>query len=116
VDATKIDNALANLPELKKMFSASSLTDPAADGFGKRFRVLTAAMLASDGMLTTRADGLGAALARNQKDQEHFNDRLATTEKRLRAQYTALDATMAKLNGVNSYVTQQIAQYNKNTA
>ena len=115
VDATKIGNALANLPELKKMFSSASLTDPTADGFGKRFRVLTAAMLASDGSLTTRTDGLSAALTRNQKDQAHFNDRLTATEKRLRAQYTALDATMAKLNGVSSYVTQQIAQYNRSS-
>ncbi|MEO7338812.1 MAG: flagellar filament capping protein FliD [Caldimonas sp.] len=115
VDDTKIGNALANLPELKKMFSSSSITDPTLDGFGKRFRVLTAAMLASDGTLASRADGLNSNLDRNHHNQDSFNDRLAATEKRLRAQYTALDATMAKLNGVSGYVTQQIAQYNKNT-
>ena len=115
VNATKLDNALANLPELKKMFSASNSTDPSADGFAKRFKVLTNAMLATTGTLVTRTDGLSAALTRNQKDQDNFNNRLAATEKRLRSQYTALDATMAKLNSVNSYVTQQIAQYNKST-
>ena len=31
----------------------------------------------------------------------------------MRAQYTALDATMARLNGTSSYVTQQIAAYNR---
>ena len=30
-------------------------------------------------------------------------------EKRLRAQYTALDKQMASLNSLSSYVTQQIA-------
>ena len=40
------------------------------DGFGKRFRVIADAMLGIDGALTTRTDGLGQQLQRNQKDQD----------------------------------------------
>jgi flagellar hook-associated protein 2 len=112
VNTTKLDNALANLPELKKLFANSSPGDATADGFGKRFRAVTDALLASDGALTTRTEGLGQRLQRNQKDQDSLNLRLAATEKRMRAQYTALDATMAKLNSVSNYVTQQINAYN----
>jgi flagellar capping protein FliD len=35
--------------------------------------------------------------------------RLEQTEKRLRAQYEALDQMMAKLNGTSSYVSQMIS-------
>ena len=112
VNATKIDNALANVTELKKLFSNSNLTDPTQDGFAKRFRVMTDAMLAADGSLSTRTDGLAQRLTKNQKDQDALSVRLAATEKRMRAQYTALDATMAKLNGVSSFVTQQINAFN----
>ena len=113
VNATRLDNALANLPELRKSFSNSSLTDPTLDGFAKRFRVVTDSMLAGDGALATRTDGLGQQLQRNQKNQDTLTLRLSGIEKRMRAQYTALDATMARLNGTSSYVTQQIAAYNQ---
>jgi len=116
VNATKLDNALANLPELKKMFSNSSPSDPTSDGFAKRFRVVTDGMLAIDGTLTTRTDGLGQELQRNQKDQDSLNVRLADIEKRMRAQYTALDATMAKLTSISSFVTQQINAYNASSS
>ena len=115
VNATKLDNALANLPELKKAFSNSSLSDPTLDGFAKRFRVVTDTILASDGALATRSDGLGQQLQRNQKNQDALSLRLGGIEKRMRAQYTALDAKMAQLNGTSSYVTQQINAFNANS-
>ena len=115
VNATRLDSALANLPELKKAFSNSSLVDPTLDGFAKRFRVVTDAILASDGSLATRTDGLGQQLQRNQKNQDSLTLRLSGIEKRMRAQYTALDARMAQLNGTSSYVTQQINAYNANS-
>ena len=39
--------------------------------------------------------------------------RLAQTQKRLEAQYSALDAKLGSLNGLSSYVTAQVAQWNK---
>ena len=112
VNAGKLDSALANLTELKKAFSNSNVLDATKDGFAKRFRVATDTMLAGDGSLTTRTDGLGQQLQRNQKDQDTLTLRLAGIEKRMRAQYTALDTTMARLNGTSSYVTQMIAANN----
>ena len=111
VNASKLDSALANLGELRKAFSSSSAIDPTQDGFAKRFRVVTGAMLGIEGSLSTRADGMAKALTRNQRDQDTLNVRLTGIEARLRAQYTALDATMAKLNSSSSYITQQLASY-----
>jgi flagellar hook-associated protein 2 len=112
VNATKLANALGNLAEVKKLFANSDLLDASKDGFGKRFRVITDAMLGVDGALTTKTDGLGKQLDRNQKDQDALQVRLDAIEKRMRAQYTALDATMAVLNSKSNYITQQIAAFN----
>ena len=116
VNDTKVTNALANVGELKKMFSNADLVDPTADGFAKRFKVVTTGLLGSSGSVTTRTAGLADELTKNQKDQDSLSLRLAGIEKRMRAQYTALDATMAKLNSTSSFVTQQIAAYNKSPA
>jgi len=42
-----------------------------------------------------------------------MQNRLDQTQKRITAQYTALDAQLGQLNGLSSYVTQQVAQWNK---
>jgi flagellar hook-associated protein 2 len=113
VNGTKLDNALANPTELKKLFANTDLVVPANNGLGQQFKALADSMLSIDGSLTTRSDGLRTRLDQNSKQQDRLTDRIAQTEKRLRAQYTALDTQLANLNGLSSYVTQQIAQYNK---
>ncbi|MEO8312446.1 MAG: flagellar filament capping protein FliD [Caldimonas sp.] len=116
VNDSKLANALGNVAELKKMFSNSNLLDPSQDGFGKRFRAVADSMLGIDGALTTKTDSLGKQLQRNQNDQTALQTRLDGIEKRMRAQYTALDATMAVLNSKSSYITQQIAAFNANSS
>ena len=116
VNDTKLGSALGNLAELKKMFANSNPADPTQDGFAKRFRVATDLMLGVDGAVTTRTDGLNQQLQRNEKDQDTWNARLDQIEQRLRAQYTALDATMAQLSTQSAYLTQQIAQFNASSS
>lgn len=113
VNSTKLDKALSNLGEIRALFSNSSLTDPSLDGFGKRFRVVASNILGIDGSLTSRTDGLNEKLKRNQKQQDRLEERLAQTQKRLEKQYTALDTQLGRLNGLSSYVTQQVAIWNK---
>ena len=115
VNATKLGAALANVAELKKMFSSSNATDPTLDGFGKRFRTIADSMIGIDGAITTRTEGLGQQLQRNQKDQDALEMRLAAIEKRYRAQYTALDTAMAQLQTQSAYITQQIAAWGANS-
>lgn len=113
VNSSKLDKAIANLPQLKALFSNASLTDANLDGFGKRFRVMASDILGIDGALTSRSNGLSDKLTRNQKSQDLMEARLAQTQKRLEAQYSALDAKMGTLNSLSSYVTAQVAQWNK---
>ena len=51
----------------------------------------------------------------NSSDQDAMNNRLTATEARIRAQYTALDTKVASLNVLSTYITNQIAQWNKST-
>ena len=64
------------------------------------------------GKLGLYLKGLRARLDSNAEQQTRLSERIAQTEKRLRAQYTALDTTMGRLTGLSSYITQQIAQFN----
>ncbi len=108
VNGGKLDAALANLPELKKLFANTDEAVPANNGIARQLYSLTAAMLGAEGTLTTRTDSLQQGIARNEADQERLERRVAEVEKRLRAQYTALDTTLGRLSGISSYVTQQM--------
>lgn len=115
INDAKLSNAMANPVELKKMFTNVDATTPANNGVATQMRALANSILGSDGLLTTRISGLNTKLARNQKDQDALNDRLAATQARLQAQYSALDTKMAGINTLSTYITQQIANWNKST-
>ena len=72
-------------------------------------------MLATDGTISTRTQSLQKQVTKNSEQQDRLNDRVDLFQKRLIAQYTQLDANVAKLNALQSYVTQQIAQMNRST-
>ncbi len=113
VNSTKLSNALGNLAEVKKLFANVDNVNSANDGFATRMRTLADELLGFEGAITTRTEGLSKSVQANQKRQEEMEARVSLFEKRLRAQYTALDAQMAQLNGTSSYVTQMITNWNK---
>ncbi len=116
IDDAKLTTAMANLPEFTKALSNVDATTPANNGFAKKFTQWTDDLLGVSGAVPGKTKSLQARIQSNQKDQERMNDRLAGIEKRLRAQYSALDTTMANANALSKYVTQQITTWNKNTA
>ena len=111
-NASKLDNVLGNLGELKKLLATDGLGS-ADSGFARRFKRLSDAALGNDGVFQSRTDSIQASVSRNSKSQDAVQRRLTLTEARMRAQYSALDTTMASLNSLSSYMTQQIAQSNK---
>jgi flagellar hook-associated protein 2 len=114
VNDTKLDTALGRLGELRNFFSANA-DGTAADGFGVLLRDFGNGTLASDGVLTTRQEGLKERISRNGDSATRLEDRLALVEKRLNDQYTRLDTNMARLKQLEGYVGQQIANWNKST-
>jgi flagellar hook-associated protein 2 len=107
--AGKLDSALGNLSELKKLMSGDG-ANSAAQGFSKRFQTLGDVALGSDGTFASRKAGLQANLDRNTKQQDALQVRLTATESRLRKQYQSLDTKMASLNSLSSYMTQQLSK------
>ncbi|MET0334032.1 MAG: flagellar filament capping protein FliD [Rhizobacter sp.] len=120
IDDARLTSALNGNPaELRKLFSTSvpqvNENDPDLNGIATRLRNFTDKVLGTDGSLTTKTESLTTTLNLNIKRQGEYEDRMDLTEKRLRAQYTALDTNMAKLSALNTYITNQVAAWNKSS-
>lgn len=114
INSTKLTSALQNPANLEKLFDANN-SNPLTNGFGLKVRDFARGLVAFDGLVTNKATALQGAISRNSKDQDRVNERASHVEVQLRKQYTALDAQMAQMNSLSSYVTAQLAQWNKST-
>ena len=114
LDTGKFSAAAKKPAELQALFSADT-GDAATEGFGRKLKGLLDKLLGSGGAVTSKTDSLTSQKKSNEKDQDRLSQRLSATEERLRKQYTALDARMAQYTALNSYITQQVAQWNKST-
>lgn len=112
LSSSKLDTALKDPTNLAALFTTDN-TGTANDGFGLKIKAFADGLLATDGTVSAKSDSLQTALKRNSKDQDKLNARVALVEKRLRAQYSALDSKMAGLTALNSYISQQVTQWNK---
>lgn len=112
LSSSKLDTVLKNPTNLAALFTTDN-TGTANDGFGLKIKAFADGLLAADGTVTAKSDALQTALTRNSKEQDKLNARVALVEKRLRAQYSALDSKMAGLTALNSYISQQVTQWNK---
>ena len=99
---------------MKNLF-ANATGAEADKGIAVKFKTLTSSMLSFEGSFNSKSDALAAADKRNLSEQDKVNLRAAAVEKRLNAQYSALDSQMASLNALNTYVSQQVTSWNKNT-
>jgi flagellar hook-associated protein 2 len=79
------------------------------NAFGTVFSDLGDQATRYDGLLTNRTDGLSATISRMADQRIQMEARLEQTEKRLRAQFTALDTLVGRLNSTSSFLTQQLA-------
>lgn len=108
----KLDDALSNFDGLKALFTTTS-TDATARGFGLKVKAFADGLLNSEGLVSSKTEGIQASIKRNGVEQDRINQRAARSELRLLAQYNAMDAAVSRLNGLNSFVSQQVAQWNK---
>jgi flagellar hook-associated protein 2 len=54
-------------------------------------------------------------LRSNQERQERVNERAERTKLRLEQQYGAMDRSVSRLNGLNSFVSAQLTALNNNS-
>lgn len=112
LNTTKLTTAMGNVTNLQKLFTTDN-SDSATNGFGLKLRDLATGLLAADGTVSNKSTALQGAITRNGDEQDRVNLRAVRIEKQLRAQYSALDVQMAKMSSLSSYVTAQLAQWNK---
>ncbi|MFT5174479.1 MAG: flagellar hook-associated protein 2 [Gammaproteobacteria bacterium] len=108
-DATVLAGAVnADPTRVLTMFSAdSSLTgdlNTFLDGY-----------LQDDGIIDTRIDTLESRDVSLDRQVERTTFRLAQTEERMRAQFTALDVLLARLSVTGDFLTQQLASLPSNS-
>ena len=112
--SSKFNDAMGKLGELQKFFAGSSETDSSLNGIGTRVKNLTKQILdTTSGAIASSTSGLNSTIKRNKDKIDDINDRAGLIETRLRKQYSALDTSMAKLTGLSTYVTAQLAALNK---
>ncbi|MGP1630236.1 MAG: flagellar filament capping protein FliD [Giesbergeria sp.] len=115
VNSSKLDAALQDPDRVKNIFA--NATGGASDqGVAVKFKSFTDSLLAFDGTMNNKSDALTGQSKRNLGEQDKVNARAAVIEKRLRAQYSALDAQMGSLNALSAYVSQQVTMWNRNTS
>ena len=97
-------------------FFAVDVEDANEDGMAVRLKDFTFGLLSVDGTFATKDASLKQSLKRNSTDQERQSSRITAYETRLRAQYTRLDTQMASLSALDTYITQQVAAWNKSSS
>ena len=114
INTAKLSVAANNGVTLQQLFTANN-GNTFTNGFALKFKSLGEGVAASGGSVTTKAQALRKSLDSNTKAQEKVNERATVVEARLRKQYSALDARMAQLTALNTYVAQQVTLWNKST-
>ncbi len=112
LNTAKLTTALSNVSNLKNLFATDNASS-ATNGFGLKLRDFARGLVKYDGTVVTKSTALQGAISRNGAEQDRVTQRATRVESQLRKQYSDLDATMAKMNALGSYVTAQLAQWNK---
>jgi flagellar hook-associated protein 2 len=81
-----------------------------SQGFASQLSSMIDNFVGSKGLIASQKDSLNSSIKQIGKQQDALNLRLAATEKRYRAQFTALDSMLTSMGNTSTYLTQQLAQ------
>ena len=104
VNTTRLDRALQD-----DFSGVAELFAREGSGYARRFDDLVAGWLGTEGLVESRTDGLDARIQGFEERQIAMERRLDQVEARYRAQFSALDSLMSQLQGMSSYLSQQLA-------
>ncbi|WP_026223852.1 flagellar filament capping protein FliD [Methylosarcina fibrata] len=103
LDNSKLQKAIdGNFPDVAKLFTSTN-------GFATQLNSLTGDMLATDGLITSRTDGLNNSIQNLKKREDNMQARLDSIEERYRAQFIALDQALSSMQNTSAYLTQQLS-------
>ena len=89
-------------------FSGVTALFAGTDGFATRLTAATTAMLGTTGVISSRTENLNSAIKQNSTRQDEIESRLVNVEKRYRAQFSALDSMMSRMQSTGNFLTQQL--------
>jgi flagellar hook-associated protein 2 len=84
-----------------------------ARGYAYQLDKLLGNMLDTDSLIAGRLGGIGSSIEDIGDRRQAMISRLESVEKRLRAQFTALDIAMARMQQTSNFLTQQLANLPK---
>jgi flagellar hook-associated protein 2 len=84
-----------------------------SQGYASTLNKWATSILASDGILASRTDGIGRTIKDIGNRREALETRLIAVERRYRAQFTSLDSMLSSMGQTSTYLTQQLAQLAK---
>ncbi len=96
--------------------NASRGTVTYSQGFAHVLSGLIGNFVGSNGVIGGRTDSINRSIKDIGQQTDAVNNRLADIEKRYRAQFTALDVAIGKMNSTSQYLTQQLAQISANSS
>ena len=82
-------------------------------GYASQLDQLLTGLLGSNGPTASRTSGINATIKSLEKNKLELSATIAANEKRYRAQYTALDSLLGKLQSTSAFLTQQLANLPK---
>lgn len=105
----------SNLAGLKLEISGGPApSDRGTVGFSQGYADLVSKLIdnftGTDGLINGQTNSLQNTIKDIGKSRDAVNVKLQGIEKRLRAQFTALDASIARMTSTSNYLTQQLAQ------
>ena len=80
-----------------------------SQGYAYQLNNLATSFLGTGGMITGRTNGINETLKSVAAQRDKFSSKLNDIEARYRAQYSRLDVSLNKLQGTQTYLTQQLA-------
>ncbi|MGK5028236.1 flagellar filament capping protein FliD [Janthinobacterium sp. MDT1-19] len=80
-----------------------------SQGYAYQLNNLATSFLGTKGMITGRTSGINETLKSVAAQRDKFSAKLTDIEARYRAQYSRLDVSLNKLQGTQTYLTQQLA-------
>jgi flagellar hook-associated protein 2 len=105
VDSTKLTAALSDpAKDVSKLFTGAGTTT----GIAGSVSSAAAALLDTSGVIGARTDGLNKSIKSVGNQIDNMNNQMTVIEARYRAQFTALDTTIAQLNSSGNYLLTQL--------
>ena len=98
-----------------QLLANSSATLNYSEGYAGRLERAARNFLDTDGPADSRTQGINTSIQSIGHQRDIVNRRLVDTERRLRAQFTALDGVVSRMNTTSTFLTQQLARLNRSS-